>query len=246
MLELYRGAGVGTVSHKPCIKVIVLRITLLSAVLSLVASLGTAAPVSTFDDGFDGWQKFVETDPNFDLLLDDFDTFADFEHQDIGGNPAGYVRVSDFAGGGGMLPIQAPAEFTGDLSGFTGIRFDQYQFFDATSGGLSLQVIGSDGSRYSKSTDLPSTTENWESATISFSELVPVEGSASLDAVLADVRYLLIGMDMTTNVGGLESGIDNITLTVAQVPLPAAAGLMLFGIAGIAAVGCRRRKLLRA
>ncbi len=225
---------------------IMLRFTLLSAFLSLAASVATAAPISTFDDDFDGWQMFVESDPTFDLALDDFDTVGgEFEHETGGGNPGGYVRVQDFAGGGGMLPIQAPAEFTGDLSGFIGIRFDQLQFPESTEGGFSLQIIGVDGTRYGARAALPSATGTWESMTVNFSELGLAEGSASLDAVLSDVRYLLIGMDMTPNVVGLEGGIDNITL-VAQVPLPAATGLLLIGIAGSAATGRSRRRMSRA
>ena len=171
------------------------RTLLTAAALALVAPIAAAAPLSTFDTGSDGW--VTSTQPG--LLFEGGTLFR----PSTGGNPGGHLRATDTAPGQGSLPIQAPAAFTGDLSAFAAIRFDQIAFPSNYTRGLRVDIIGAGGTRYNKLADQPATNLSWETVTLEFSSFVKQgDGTASLDEVLADVEVLLVSLEVSGNSAG--------------------------------------------
>ena len=208
------------------------RTLLTAAALALVAPIAAAAPLSTFDTGFDGWSASTQSGLEFQG--------GTLERSATGGFPGGYLFANDREPGMGTLPIQAPEAFTGDLSAFAAIRFDQIAFPSNYTRGLRVDIIGAGGTRYNKLADQPDTFQIWETVTLEFSSFVKQGvGTASLADVLADVEALLVSLEVSQNSNGTEGGVDNITLVPAAIPLPAAPVLLVTGLAGLALL--RRR-----
>jgi len=199
-----------------------------------------SAVISTdFESGtLEGWTKgtpyFSQTFVG-ELLVSDI------------GNPGTSMGTKDTGAGGGLF-AQAPAEYTGDLSQFTGIMWDEY-LPDASIVRTKIYLLGTDNTVYFgiTSDQLVVTTSSWEERFIPFDwdsglwELyISSTGSESFENVISNVEAVFISMDVTTSVfaPGWESRIDNVGL----VPEPVTLSLLALG--GMGLLRRRRYKVL--
>jgi len=205
----------------------------------VITAEAVSGVMSDFDDGtLQGWTKGT---PSFNPL------FGGNLELSANGNPGGAMVAFDTVGAGGGLFASAPAQFTGDLSSFTGIGWDE--FLPAAAIGRTSIALqgGSAGTVFTGVTADQATivTGNWESRSIPFdfgSGLWILEsGSDSFDNVLQSVTGLYIQMDVTTaNFGSLpEASVDNVFLSA--VPEPTSAFLLGTAVVGMLAVGIRPR-----
>ena len=87
----------------------------------IIASGAYALPMTTFDSGLEGWQSAPSPFAG--------EPFAGVLHwEPTGGNPDGFIWVEDIEAGSGGLFVKAPVEFNGDLSVYTELRWDEYNF----------------------------------------------------------------------------------------------------------------------
>ncbi len=191
-------------------------LSIASFVLSLVANSAVATvAVTDFDDGtFQGWTPWGEKYGEINLLPS-------------GSNPGGAVRAVDTVAGGGGFGVSAPAEYLGDLSGWSALLWDEKPLLSSnlvTSTWAFL--IGEDGTVY-RNIVAKGTAGQWrqrQALLVSADwELSPYStGTASLADVLSNVVELRIVMDINAgSLPTLEADVDNIVL----VPEP---GSMLF------------------
>ena len=160
-------------------------------------------PMSDFDDGtLQGWSLFEGH--NGILTV-----------QPTGGRPAGFIEADD-TGPLGLLVV-APSEFTGDLSEFSGAKWDQFLFPGQPNPTIStfIQLVGGDGTTYESRRNV-TTIDRWITRFASFHgprdfALVENTGATSFRDVVKDVAMLAISMD-TSPRAGIESGIDNVRL----------------------------------
>jgi hypothetical protein len=211
------------------------RVTVCAAVVGVWVTAGAATsgalalPSSDFDDGtFQGWTT------NNTPHGDEPPFGGNLTVQPVGGNPGGYLRAEDTVHAGGGLFIAGPAEFTGDLSAYTELRFDEYLFPDSGSvaHGIQPYLVGSEGTNYFQDrVDGP--LEVWRTVSVpldagswTLDPFSPV--SSSFEDVLADCR-VAFNMDVATSTNPhYESGIDNIRL----IPEPTTLALFVLGAAG--------------
>jgi hypothetical protein len=179
-----------------------------------------AGPCSDFEDGtLQGWTKFQ---PFYGELL----------NRPTGGHPGGYMFCGDTYSGG-ILQALAPGDFTGDLSGYAGIRWDEILLWcDPPPNGrtfpILVSVIGPDTSAFREAGALPGPMEQWTTRFVPFVSTAweRHSGSASFEYVLRHVVQLRINMD-TNRMCYEECGIDNPCLIVdptAGVPNPLPSG----------------------
>jgi hypothetical protein len=186
-------------------------IALVTTALAAVAIDARADIVSDFDDG--SLQNWSKLEPFHGHLY----------NPGSGGAPGGYMRVEDTMAGGGGLYALAPPEFTGDLSAYTGIAWDESL---ATCSPPPLLpsypiLVGADGTQY-RPRDLSATpTAVWRHRLVPFVEtaweLVSGTGTASFAGVLVNVTQLLMNGDCNTQCT-VEVGIDNVRLATAPIP----------------------------
>lgn len=196
------------------------------ATMALLAGQAQAQSVHHgFDAGDEGWTVFDG---------------GDLQWQVSGGNPGGYLRITDVTGGD-FLAV-APATMLGDRSAWLGgtLSFDARNVNGVApswadfgritlSGGdqaiLSLDMVAD---------DQPPADGQWHRYSVQLTEAV---WGASLGAVLADLRGLSIKAEFHNGVSEVV-GLDNISVSV--VPEPAGWAMLAGGALLLAAT--RRRK----
>ena len=221
-----------------------LKIVLFIAAFGLCSGGFTTIDASTtvtsnFDDGtLQGWTKGTPFfNPQFGGSL---------QVSSIG-NPGSSMVATDSVGGGGGLFAQAPVAFTGDLSSFSGISWDEYLPSNSI-GRTSISLLGANNTVYSGTTaDQNNVTVNsWVSRFISFDEASGnwslSTGSDSFEELIGNVNGLYIQMDVTTSDFDPlpEAIVDNISL--APVPIPSTFILFGSGVIGFMSYNKRRRK----
>ncbi len=209
------------------------RIAVLAGLLALSMN-SFAALISDFDDGtLQGW---VPDTGNFGGLL---------EHDPLG-NPGGAMRAIDTGPSGVSLLVRGPEAYRGNLTGYSGVSWDEYVYDYGASNSFSTGFIlrGGDGTEYMAGFETGTDREIWRHRFLDFQDpsiWTLRTGSASFFEVLLDVEYLLIGLDTSSRIDGvLESKVDNIELHLSNVPVPAS--LLLFGSGLIGLVGASRRR----
>jgi hypothetical protein len=150
-----------------------------------------------------------------------------------GGSDGGYLEFTDAAG---LSEIIAPASWTGDLSQYTGIRFDIRRLApvtDPAEPALSVDfitIVGATGTAKAYFTAVPT---QWTSYTAAFDDLWFPDGGEDLPSILTNVTEIRFSLDLY-GMTPEAYGIDNIAL------VPSAGGYTLFAIGG--AWGVRRRR----
>ena len=187
------------------------RVTTLAAIFfAIVVSSPALAQSSDFDDlTLQGWSK--EPPFNGELFVDS------------NGNPGGAMVATDTVAGGGGLLALAPTGYTGDISSFEGIQWDEFvpDHGDATVIATSIMIRSTGGSEYVSGNAL-GPIDSWHTKVEPF---VPeawtlTVGSESLDDVLQSVESLVISMDTSQLAdGSVESRVDNVELFGAP-PVP--------------------------
>lgn len=198
---------------------------LAAAVPLVLCNSAGADPLSDFEDGtFQGWTLDPSSSPNFISVV-------------AAGNPGFALESFDSAAGLPEIVVNAPSEFTGDLSAFEGIRWDEY-FIAPAGQATSVFLHGSNGTSYRSefaSDGFP--TGAWRTR---FSEFVASEwtlctnsgftclgGTGSFSDVVSDVQRLSINFEVSSDIGP-DSRMDNIQLVESSVPAMSTAGRALF------------------
>lgn len=200
----------------------------LLAMALLVPGTAHGDPLSDFDDGTtQGWTKVL---PFGGRLL----TFT------TGGNPGGFIAVDDTVAGGGGLYLSAPPEFTGDLSIYAAILWDEnLEHTSPPPGTPSYPIlVGADGTRYRPISRVPIPLEAWRARGVRLEaqhwELV--FGTASFEDVLANVAELWMDVDCNAQYGR-EVGLDNIRLSTTEAPPEPSPTYSVVGCVGICPAG---------
>lgn len=199
----------------------------LTLVGAMVGGLSTAPamglPFSDFDDGtLQGWTQ-----------VDEF--LGTLTAEPSGGNPGGWLLVTDTAGGG-ALKVKGPSAFRGDLSVYTGISWDELVITQPGQENIypTVPVLwGTDGSQYRYYGEM-GPLDVWRERYVSFDpeEWVQWYGPSSFAEVLQDAT---LGFELAVSTGlGPETGLDNIRL----VPEPS---MGLLGLVGLTLLAGRRR-----
>ncbi|MBN1511440.1 MAG: hypothetical protein JXB13_05450 [Phycisphaerae bacterium] len=180
-------------------------------------------PFSDFDDGtLQGWTQVEEF-------------LGTLTVEPTGGNPGGWLFVTDLASGG-ALKVRGPSAFSGDLSVYTGISWDEFIITHPGEDNTSATVPvlwGTDGSQYRYYGE-QGPLDVWRDRYVSFDPAGWVQwyGPSSFTEVLQDAT---LGFELAvTNGLGPEAGLDNIRL----VPEPS---MGLLCLAGLVLVARRRR-----
>lgn len=181
-----------------------------ASALLLVAGTSSAGVVlsSNFDDGsLQGWSA----ESPFGGML---------SAEPSGGNPDGFMSVSDTSAGGRLL-ARAPG-LSGDLRGLVDISWDEYVInIPGTIKGTNVFIRGSDGTMWESDRSI-APFETWVSKSVNFdqpSDWTLVSGTSSFEDVIANADGVFINMGTTTFVVGLESGIDNVVVN-SSPPIP--------------------------
>jgi hypothetical protein len=194
------------------------------AVCAVSVSAVPNLPFSDFDDGStQGWTAVEPFGGTLSLVT-------------TGGNPGGWLYATDTVSGGGWLQIAGPPEFSGDLSVYDGVSWDEIAVpqpsgIQTLSITVVLQKSSSERLLYYGEIGPVGV---WHSRYVPFDpELwVPSTPSVSFEDVIHDCT-LTFNMDCWAGLGP-ESGIDNIRL----VPEPS---MGLPGLAVLVLVARRRR-----
>ena len=185
-------------------------ITLISFLMVTMMSLGNVngQPFSDFEDGtLQGWTR---VEPFYGGL---------FNHTP-GGNPGKFMRNTDTMAGGGTLQVEAPSAFTGNLSVYAGIVWDEY-LYDCSPEIIDPTfpiLVGIDGTIYRERDFQVGQLEVWVPRFVPFYstawELISGSGTASFEEVLQNVAALRMNMEISANESCYyEAGIDNISLS---------------------------------
>lgn len=133
-----------------------------------------------------------------------------------GGNPGHCLAGTDTMPAGAPLLALAPAEFTGDLSGFESIRWDEFLIDFGTDTVLATSILlrSAQGTIWSSSADLE-VVGAWHARTVPFVESAWIQrsGAEPFSAVLESVEALFLSMDTAyLDHSALESMVDNVAL----------------------------------
>jgi hypothetical protein len=182
----------------------------------------TAGVITTFSDGtLSGWTAYgnsSSTNPG---------PFGGALQATAEGNPDFAMEATDTISGSGGLFALGPAEYSGDLSVYVAVSWDEFVIDYADDTLFSTGVyIGSEGSVYRTDESL-GTPGTWRRRFVPLeaSHWFHVNGSKTFDEVVTDVTHFW--MQMEVSVAGLvvESRVDNIRLVT--VPEPTAIGLVI-------------------
>ena len=172
-------------------------------------------------DGVDGW--------NFEA------DGTSFGRIDMGGNPGGFLQVSDL-GQGGIIFFVAPGKFLGDRSAYYGgaLSYDEQQSIGDRQTGGDLPEVYLTGNGISlyflPNSNNPAVTPSWSSYNFAlrasagwFDDSTSLPASeAQMKSVLANLTSIEIRAEYSS--GRDVDGLDNVVLTA--VPEPATVGLV--------------------
>ncbi len=199
--------------------------TVAFAIAGSVSVHCSAAVVSTFDSGLDGW---IGDNP------------GEVSFAAVGGNPGGFARFDDKSATGGVLI--APSKFLGNWSALDGSETISYDFRTITSGShigagprrIELEGPGGVAAFFGS---LPCAgqfcSSSFETIVAPLIEANWTVTSGSWLALLANVTSFRIAGDHYTTLSvGDSEGFDNITLSgnpgaASPIPVPAPLGLLL-------------------
>lgn len=173
-----------------------------AALLVLAGPVAAADIVSDFEDGtLQGWTPEPPFNGNLFVAPP--------------GNPGFSMQATDDLPGGGPLLARAPASYTGDLTVFFGIAWDEFVIeYGVTVFSTHVAIRGSDGTTY-RTDNSPGPTDVWNPNFVPFEEeyWFLEEGTAPFLEVLEDVEAMFIQMDCSgIDNGILESRVDNVIL----------------------------------
>ncbi|MBP9924602.1 MAG: VCBS repeat-containing protein [Cyclobacteriaceae bacterium] len=183
---------------------------LIALILVLLAFAVQAQITSTFDADVDGWTALNGS-------------VGDPVYFSTGGNPGGYLRVTDGAPANATYFV-APVKFLGNKT----TSYEQFLRFDlqvsvgtkASASTGDIQIIGSSSSLYLNLTTLPATLPSWTSYSLKLDETQnwkfnSIGGAAAtnqqIKQVLATITALRINGEYITGPGD-TGGIDNVVL----------------------------------
>src|SRR5690349_14129513 len=215
-----------------------------ASIVITVPALAGPVPVTTdFDDGGD--DGFTTDASGFSLA-----------NPGSGGNPSGYVLLTDLAQAGPGGFVNAPSKFLGDLSDFASIQWDSLRPDNASlpsavllvgpGGAFAFDGGGSVGSWDSNSAPLNDGGSGWKQ----------FNGSGTFNDSLADVTRLAFLLEVVEGTGK-EAGLDNVRLVHTPddggnggsgggaIPLPAALPATLVGLAPFV-IGAAVKRLRRS
>lgn len=158
-----------------------------------------------------------------------------------GGNPGGYISITDIGGGSPGSGAFAPGKFLGDLSGFDSglLSVDMASF---AGGGTTfpffgtVEITGAGDSAFFDLTVTAPPSNTWVTYSVSLDAAIWGKTELEWAAILADVTLIAINTDAFD--GADTIGVDN--FAISSVPVPAA--VWLFGSGLIGLIGLSRRK----
>ena len=160
----------------------------------------------------DGGSPFVVASSTFDAGSDGWAVVADgtLTYQAAGGNPGGYIRITDTGGGIATLVV-APGKFDGDWRAYDGaatLQLDIQHTLGAGSGHPIVIISGPGGSAtYTMGGAVPT---SWGTVTIPIDEGAWTVNSGSWNAILADIDDVTVNVDISDSD---DTDLDNVILT---------------------------------
>jgi hypothetical protein len=170
------------------------------------------------------------------------------------------MQSSDCCAGLPTIIVNAPAEFTGNLSGFAGIQWDEL-FLQTDEGddfrALSVILHGSNGTSYRSIPVRAGHPRNvWRTTFVAFEasewtlctnpDATCLSGTGLFSDVVSDVERLSIHHETSSSLGA-DSRSDNIQLSAPSVPVPTLSerGLVVLGglLLTVMLVTMQRRRL---
>jgi hypothetical protein len=188
---------------------------------------------STFDTDADGWTGIPGE--------------GSVAYSATGGNPGGHIRVTDI-GSGGVLGsgAVAPSKFLGNLSAFDAGTLSVDLSIISGRGGGTFSTFGRvwiQGGGTGAFLDLivvaPPIGGPWVSLSATLSAANVSVTDAVWASILADVTEIQFGTDAFD--GDDTTGMDNFSISTAQINVPEPSALAIFGL-GLAGLGFMRRR----
>jgi hypothetical protein len=201
-------------------------------ILIIVPFKAYSALTSTFDTGYDNW---TTTYP------------VNCDYESSGGNPGGYISAVDNVGGmwdGWVFTSQG--QWAGDLSSYVNgtLSFDIGLFttedsvnpYNYLGDVRTIMIFGSQGGELEWSANLQPSVGSWTTFSV---QLIPSNFSLNnvnnetFESIMANSTNLYIRGDYLTGGSFYKTGLDNVKLTAAPVPLPHSILFLLSGLIGI-------------
>lgn len=205
---------------------------LYSAFFMFFIGSSSAALISSFDSGDEGWYL-------------DADTQSAMDYKSSGGNFGGYVEVTD---GAGLALLHAPGLFLGDLSSYDGetLSFDSKYF--ATGDGdpyNDFGVVSLENSTQSLSATLDlvagDLTDSWTTYSTPLNAGTWSMNNTEWSNLLANITDIYVNLE-SHDLPDEVVGFDNFTITgTGGAPVPEPGTFILFGTGLLAYARFRKR-----
>ena len=184
---------------------------------------------------------FIAASHAYALLIDDFEGgignwreitpfHGNLEFSETGGNPGGFMCVTDTTSGGWLRVEYTPSRF--DLTNYHAIQWDEFVYDNGpkTIIGTGAVLFGSDGTIYEQNVPLLS-LNTWVTRSVSFESEWTLVRSGSMNFTFEQVLQdagIGFTLDTSTTIRNRESGVDNLSLLL--VPEPSSFGLAMIGL----------------